>query len=110
MRPHEEPHSNNLEDHFNCVDYQEDEVDLVSHGGHALDFLVNSKEETVGKDDNQDYPIEPGIDGHHLDDLVSKRISHRQATQRNSCVVLLLRVFAAPFEVGTRVIRECILD
>lgn len=110
MRPHEESHGNNFEDHFYGVDKQENEIDLVSNFGDAVDLLVDSKEEAVGKDYDQDDPVEPGVDSHNLDDPVSERICHGEAAQRNSGVVLLLRVLARSLEVSTRVVRESILD
>lgn len=76
MRPHEETHSYDLEDHFNCVNNEEHEIDLVGHCRDAAYFLINSQEETIGEDNTKDDPIEPWVDGHHLDDPVSNGISY----------------------------------
>ena len=110
MGPHEETHCNNLEDHFNGVNEEEDEIDLVGNSRDAGDLLVNSEEKAVCEDHNEDDPVEPGVDGHNLDDPVPKRIGHRKATQRNSGVILLLGVLAASLEVRARIIWESIFD
>jgi hypothetical protein len=74
MSPHKEAHRYDFEDHFNSVNQQKYQVDLVSHSGDAIDLLVNGQEEAVCEYDAKDDPIEPRIDRHHLDDLVPDRI------------------------------------
>ena len=110
MCPHEESHGYDLEDHFNCVYHQEHEIDLVGDGCHATDLLVNGQEEAVGEDYAKDDPIEPRINRHNLDDPVSKRIGHGEATQRNRCVVLLLCVLAGSLKIRPRIVWKSIFD
>ena len=77
VRPHEESHSNDLQYHFNCVNLQKYQVNLISNSCHAIDLLINGQEEAVGENDAQDDPVEPRIDRHNLDDPVPEGIRHR---------------------------------
>lgn len=108
--PHEEAHGNDLEYHFNCVNHQEDEINLVGDCRHATDLLVDGEEEAVSEDYAKDDPIEPWINRDNLNDPVPERVRHREATQRNSCVILLLRVFATSFKICPWIVWESVFD
>ena len=74
VRPHEESHCNDLQYHFNCVNQEEHEIDLVGNGRDACDLLVDRQEKTICENYDQDYPVEPRIDSHNLNDPVPERI------------------------------------
>ena len=92
MRSHEKSHSNNLHTHFPCVDEQEDEINCVNVLCDGVDLLIEGQEGTVNKNNKQDKSVEPWVDRHDLNDLVTEWICHRQAAKRHSCVVLLLAI------------------
>ena len=71
---HEKAHCDDLEDHFHCIDVKEDEIDLLVVLSDHLDFLIERQKDTVDQDDKQDESIEPWINSHNLDDLVSEWI------------------------------------
>jgi len=74
---HEKAHSNDLENHLHCVNDKEDEIDLVVIFGDDFDFLVKPQKDAVYQDDEHDESIEPGVDSHNLDNLVSKGVCNR---------------------------------
>lgn len=88
MRSHEESHGNNFEDHFHSVDLKEDKIDHFIVFSYHVHFHIEGEEDTIDHDNEKDELIEPWIDNHKLDDLVSKRIRNRKAAQGNCCIVL----------------------
>jgi hypothetical protein len=90
VRSHEETHGNDLQEHLSGVDEQEDKVDGSIVLGDTVHLLVERQEEAVNHNDDQDEPIEPGVDSHNLNDLVSEWIGHRQAAEGDRGIVLLL--------------------
>ena len=77
MRSHKETHSNDFQHHFCCVNYQKHHVNCVREVFRNTRISVDGKETAVGNDDNQDDSIEPGIDGHELNDFISEGICNR---------------------------------
>lgn len=53
-----------------------------------FDLLIKSEEDAVDGDDSEDEGIKPLVKRHHVDDLVSEWIGHREAAQRYRGVVL----------------------
>lgn len=110
VSPHEEAHCDDLEDHFDGVNEKEDEVSLVSNGGHTLKLLVQGQKDAVREDNPQDNPVKPVVYCHNLNYLVSEWVRHRKAAQRHCRVILLLSVFCRVFKVFTWVVRERIFN
>ena len=77
VRSHEEAHSNDFHGHFPCVDDQEHEIDGLDVLGDHFDLFVQGKEQTVDQDNKQDESVEPRVDRHNLDDLVSEWVGDR---------------------------------
>ena len=103
MSPHHESHCNNLEHHFHRVNDQKYIVNEVSLLRDDFDFFVNSQEEAVDDDHDKNEPIEPRVDSHNLNDLVSERIGHREATESDCGVVFLLhRALILSVIIGVR--------
>ena len=81
MSSHEKSHGNDLHGHFPSVNDEEYEIDYIDIIGNKIDFFVESKEEAVDENDEEDKSIEPGVNVNYLNDFVSKWISDRKATQ-----------------------------
>lgn len=80
MRSHEESHGDDLQDHFYGVDQQKDQIDLICDSRHAIELFIQCEEHAVSKNEPEDYPVEPVVDGDNLNNLVPERIGHREAT------------------------------
>ena len=81
MSSHEESHGYNFQDHFKGVDEQKYQINIVCNLGDAFELFVECEEQAVSKNDPEDDPVEPIVNGHNLNNLVPERIRHRQATQ-----------------------------
>jgi len=77
MSPHKESHRNDLHDHFCGINEQEHKIDGLTISCNLIYFLVQSQEEAIDHNDEQDEPIEPRVDGNKLDDLVSEWVGYR---------------------------------
>ena len=78
---HHESHRDDLQDHFSSVNQQKNEVNCVTLLGNTSDFPVNGQEKAVYKNNDQNKPIEPWVNGYKLNNFVSERVCYREAAQ-----------------------------
>ena len=89
MGSHEKAHSNDLHRHFTGVDKQENKIDSFDIIRNSIHFLVQCKEDTVHNNNKEDESVEHWVDRHNLNNLISKRISNREAAEGHSSIILL---------------------
>jgi hypothetical protein len=92
MRPHHKPHCNDLQYHLSSINKQKHKINSITISSNNVYFSVNGEEKAVYKNNYKNEPIKPWVDGDKLDDLVSERVGHREAAERDGGVVLLLDV------------------
>lgn len=90
MRSHEEAHRDDFQDHLQGVDQQEHKINGHIVSGNTIYLLVECQEKAVNHNNKKDESIEPGVDGHQLNDFVPEGVCNRQTAQGNSRVILLL--------------------
>lgn len=107
--PHKEPHRDDFHCHFPCVDYQKHKVDRLNVFRDWVDFLIEGEEHAVNQYDEQNESVEPGINWHDLNNLVSKRIGDREAAQ-GYCGVVFLRITLIRTVIIIRQLRHGLLN
>ena len=107
MLSHYKAHGDDLENHFQGVDNQENEINNFHVIRDEIDLFIGGKHQTIEHNDEQDEAIEAWVDRYDLNDLVPERVRHGQAAEGYGRVVLL-RVVLDGTLVIIRVCGQCL--